>query len=244
MSTRMCVSPHRRSGAVWCSTIVAPAVSRVVCILRRPGLQRWITSLRKPEQQTFLGLLSAAPEQERQRTVFELAPGQASHACIVSTFLVGERSSAVASTTPRRIAADEVADRSVRDLARMLGSGDGARTGVTPAPFARARAEWSGPMACWRPASRARRGPGVRLHFRGGPAPALWGDRWCHRLMVRRCHHRCGSAYPCAAAGRGVALADGPASWPQRGRFRQNGGRHQLRTPGRLPSEPGVDAHS
>jgi hypothetical protein len=67
-------------------------------------------SLRKPEQQTFLDLLAAAPEQERQRTVFELAPGQGSHACIVSTFLVGERTSAVASTTPRRIAADEVAE--------------------------------------------------------------------------------------------------------------------------------------
>ena len=35
-------------------------------------------SLRKPEQQTFLDLLAAAPEQERQRTVFELAPGEVS----------------------------------------------------------------------------------------------------------------------------------------------------------------------
>jgi uncharacterized Zn finger protein len=35
-------------------------------------------SLRKPEQQTFLDLLAAVPEQERQRTVFELAPRQGS----------------------------------------------------------------------------------------------------------------------------------------------------------------------
>ena len=47
-------------------------------------------SLRKPEQQTFLDLLAAAPERERQRTVFELAPGKAPYACVVSTFLVTE----------------------------------------------------------------------------------------------------------------------------------------------------------
>ena len=90
-------------------------------------------SLRKPEQQTFLDLLAAAPEQERQRTVFELAPGKAPYACVVSTLLVDERTGAAASTTPRRIAADEGANRAVRELARLLGNSNEARTGVTPA---------------------------------------------------------------------------------------------------------------
>ena len=90
-------------------------------------------SLRKPEQQTFLDLLAAAPEQERQRTVFELAPGEVPYACVVSTLLVGERTGTAASTTPRRIAADEGANPAVRELARLLGNCNEARTGVTPA---------------------------------------------------------------------------------------------------------------
>ena len=90
-------------------------------------------SLRKPEQQTFLDLLAAAPEQERQRTVFELAPGEVPYACVVSTLLVGERTGTAASTTPRRIAADEGANPAVRELARLLGNSNEARTGVTPA---------------------------------------------------------------------------------------------------------------
>jgi len=90
-------------------------------------------SLRRPEQQTFLDLLAAAPEQERQRTVFELAPGKAPYACVVSTLLVHERTGAAVSTTPRRIAADEGANRAVRELARLLGNSNEARTGVTPA---------------------------------------------------------------------------------------------------------------
>src|ERR1700722_10405658 len=90
-------------------------------------------SLRKPEQQTFLDLLAAAPEQERQRPVFELAPGKAPYACVVSTLLVHERTGAAASTTPRRIAADEGANRAVRELACLLGNSNEARTGVMPA---------------------------------------------------------------------------------------------------------------
>jgi superfamily II DNA or RNA helicase len=89
--------------------------------------------LRKPEQQTFLDTLDVAPEKERQRIVFELAPGEAPNACTVTTLLVGERSNVIAPTTPRRIAADETADRAVRDLARALGGGDATRTGVSPA---------------------------------------------------------------------------------------------------------------
>ena len=92
-------------------------------------------ALRKPEQQTFLDLLAAAPqpEAERQRVVFEVAPGEAPHACVVATLLIGERSGAVTPTTPNRIAADAGANPAVRDLARTLGAGDETRTGVSSA---------------------------------------------------------------------------------------------------------------
>jgi superfamily II DNA or RNA helicase len=90
-------------------------------------------SLRRTEQQSFLDALVSAPETERQRLVFELAPGEAPDACIVRTLLIGERSGTVVPTTPRRIVADERADEAVRDLARRLGGGDETGTGVPPA---------------------------------------------------------------------------------------------------------------
>ena len=88
-------------------------------------------ALRKPEQQTFLDTLTtAAPEKERQRIVFELAPAEPPHACVVATLLIGERTGIAAPTTPRQIAADEHAHEKVRDLAYLLGDGNEPRTGV------------------------------------------------------------------------------------------------------------------
>ncbi|HEY0181526.1 MAG TPA: DEAD/DEAH box helicase [Rhodopila sp.] len=88
-------------------------------------------ALRKPEQQTFLDTLTAAPpEKERQRIVFELAPAEAPHACVVTTLLIGERTGVAAPTTARRIASDEAADGKLRDLAYLLGEGNEPRTGV------------------------------------------------------------------------------------------------------------------
>ena len=87
--------------------------------------------LRKPEQQTFFDTLTtAAPEKERQRIVFELAPAEPPHACIVTTLLIGERSGIATPTTPRQIAGDEKADPAIRDLAYLLGEGADTRTGV------------------------------------------------------------------------------------------------------------------
>jgi superfamily II DNA or RNA helicase len=92
-------------------------------------------ALRKPEQQTFLDALTApAAEKERQRTVFELAPGETPYACTVTTLLIGERSGIVSPTTPRQIAADERADPNLRDVAYLVGEGNDTRTGV-PAPL-------------------------------------------------------------------------------------------------------------
>jgi superfamily II DNA or RNA helicase len=89
-------------------------------------------ALRRPEQQTFLDTLTTAPpEKERQRIVFELAPGDHPHACIVTTLLIGERTGVATPTTPRQIAADESAAAKLRDLAYLLGEGGEARTGVS-----------------------------------------------------------------------------------------------------------------
>lgn len=87
--------------------------------------------LRKPEQQTFLDTLTTVvPEKERQRIVFELAPAEPPHACVVTTLLIGERTGIAAPTTPRAIAQDDGAGEKVRDLAYLLGEGDESRTGV------------------------------------------------------------------------------------------------------------------
>ncbi|HEY4174404.1 MAG TPA: hypothetical protein VGM42_15340, partial [Rhodopila sp.] len=88
-------------------------------------------ALRKPEQQTFLDTLTTAtPEKERQRVVFELAPAEPPHACVIVTLLIGERTGIAAPTTPRAIAQDDGANEKVRDLAYLLGEGGEARTGV------------------------------------------------------------------------------------------------------------------
>ena len=86
--------------------------------------------LRKPEQQTFLDTLAAPPEKERQRIVFELAPAEPPHACVVTTVLIGERTFTATPTTPAKIAADEHAETKLRDLAYLLGEGNETRTGV------------------------------------------------------------------------------------------------------------------
>ena len=88
-------------------------------------------ALRKAEQQTFLDTLTTAPpEKERQRIVFELAPAEPPHACIVTTVLIGERSGVATPTTPRQIAEDENADSKARDLAYLMGESAEPRTGI------------------------------------------------------------------------------------------------------------------
>ncbi len=88
-------------------------------------------ALRRPEQQTFLDTLTAAPaEKERHRIVFELAPGDHPHACVVTSLLIGERSGIATPTTPRAIAADDNATSTSRDVAYLLGEGNEPRTGV------------------------------------------------------------------------------------------------------------------
>jgi superfamily II DNA or RNA helicase len=90
--------------------------------------------LRRPEQQTFLDTLTTAPpEKERQRVVFELAPGDHPAACLVTTVLIGERTGVATPTTPAAIAADDGASAVARDLAYLLGEGREPRTGVRSA---------------------------------------------------------------------------------------------------------------
>jgi superfamily II DNA or RNA helicase len=90
-------------------------------------------ALRRPEQQTFLDTLATpVPQKERQRLVFELAPAEGRHACVVVALLVGERTGSIAATTPREIAADETTESAIRDLAFLLGEGGESRTGIAP----------------------------------------------------------------------------------------------------------------
>jgi superfamily II DNA or RNA helicase len=119
---RRVVFDHRCScGAPGCAHLAAAAFA---------ALDRFPV-LRKPEQQTFLDTLTtAAPEKERQRIVFELAPAEPPHACVVITLLIGERSGIAMPTTPRQIADEDHADAKLRDLAYLLGEGSETRTGV------------------------------------------------------------------------------------------------------------------
>jgi superfamily II DNA or RNA helicase len=120
---RRVVFDHRCScGVSGCAHLAAAAFA---------ALDRF-PALRKPEQQTFLDtLVTAPPEKERQRIVFELAPAEPPHACMVTTLLIGERTGIAAPTTPRQIAGDEQADPKLRDLAYLLGEGSEARTGIS-----------------------------------------------------------------------------------------------------------------
>jgi superfamily II DNA or RNA helicase len=120
LGRRVVFDLHCSCGAPGCPHLAAAALA---------ALDRF-PALRRPEQQSFLDALVTAPDKERQRTVFELAPGEAPDACVVATLLIGERSGAIAPTTPRRIAADAHAGETARNLARMLDARDVTRTGV------------------------------------------------------------------------------------------------------------------
>ena len=89
-------------------------------------------ALRRPVQDNFLGALAAQPVEERSRLVFELSPGEPPHACFVATFLIGERTGKLESTTPARILADRASSESTRIMARLLGGGDARRSPVAP----------------------------------------------------------------------------------------------------------------
>ena len=108
-------------GATGCPHLAAAALT---------ALDRF-PAFRKPEQQTFLDTLTAAPpEKERQRVVFELAPAEPPHACMVITMLIGERTGIATPTTPRQLSDDDQAAPKLRDLAYLLGEGNDTRTGV------------------------------------------------------------------------------------------------------------------
>ena len=113
-------------GAAACPHLAAAALA---------ALDRF-PALRRAEQQSFLDALVTAPEHERQRLVFDLAPAAPPHACIVTTLLIGERSGGITATTPRRIAEDAQADATARDLAGLLGGGTETRSFVPPSRVA------------------------------------------------------------------------------------------------------------
>ncbi len=89
--------------------------------------------LRRAEQKASLGVLSTPARQEPRRLVFDVAPGEGLHACFISASWIGDRSGRVEAATPRRIAADAAASESERAIAGLLGGGEAARNGVSPA---------------------------------------------------------------------------------------------------------------
>ena len=111
-------------------------------------------ALRKAEQQSFLDNLVAAgrrqAETETLRTTFELAPGEAPAACVVTTLRIGEQTGRLTQVTPADIAADQKESAAVRELARKLGGGAEARIPVAigqvaellPALLRSGRARW------------------------------------------------------------------------------------------------------
>ena len=115
------------------------------CSCRRPGcvhlaamalaaLDRF-PALRKAESKGLLSLLAAkpgpAPGPETQRLMFELAPGTAPFACVVSACLVGQQSGRSHPTTAGRILADPESSAAAREIAGQL-DGDELRTGIGP----------------------------------------------------------------------------------------------------------------
>ena len=89
-------------------------------------------ALRRAEQTSLFSALSTPAASERQNLVFELCPGSLPHACFVNTLLIGERTGAMATTTPARILADRASNESSRIMAKMLGAGTSSRVSVAP----------------------------------------------------------------------------------------------------------------
>jgi hypothetical protein len=87
-------------------------------------------ALRKAEQKTFLDNLTASPEQERTRLVFDVSPGQPPYSCFVTAAFVGERTGRLQPTTPAKIGADPVHGEATRAVARMMGGVDESRVGI------------------------------------------------------------------------------------------------------------------
>ena len=121
-------------------------------------------------------------EKERQRIVFELAPGDPPHACIVTSLLIGERSGIATPTTPR-------ADRRGRQSRAASAATSPTCWAKAPnrAPACRASAvrrragcaggERPGALARRRPAPGQGRDQTVRLRLGRHAAAALGRDR-------------------------------------------------------------------
>ncbi|MCB8881416.1 ATP-dependent helicase [Acidisoma cellulosilytica] len=125
-----------------CSHVAAGALAALdrFPVLRRPEQTSLLSALSAPAQAGSPPPAAVAPgvsvAGERQRLVFELSPGEPPHACFVATLLIGERTGAMATTTPARILADRTSHESSRIMARMLGAGIDSRVAVAPAGVA------------------------------------------------------------------------------------------------------------
>jgi superfamily II DNA or RNA helicase len=90
--------------------------------------------LRKIEQATFIDRLSETNiASEGHRLTVDLCPGEGQFAAFLIFALVGERSGRIKPTTPAEVLADANRSAAARTLARLVGSGQMSKTGITAA---------------------------------------------------------------------------------------------------------------
>jgi superfamily II DNA or RNA helicase len=120
LGTRVTFDSHCSCGQPACVHMAAAALA---------ALDRFPVLRKAEPQKSFLGALSE-PAQELKRVEFELAPGDDTYACFVSTALVGQRTGRMEATTPGRIMADPACAAACRGIARLIGGGGETRTGI------------------------------------------------------------------------------------------------------------------
>ena len=212
MGRRVVFDHHCSCGTRACAHLAAAAFA---------ALDRF-PELRRPEQQTFLDSLVTTPEPapETQRIVFELAPAESPHACVVSTRRVGERSGTVTPLTPAEIAADSQAAPAVREAARALGAGHHDRTGVAAVQVADVlHALVRSGHAQWHAGGRRLIQGETRIVATAAAVRAaapVRRDRRHQRALVCRCRHRGGRADPHPAAWPGARSHTPPPAEPRR----------------------------
>ena len=88
-------------------------------------------ALRKAAPKTLLDGLTGDEAPERRIVMFELAAAPPPEGCLVSTFLVGERTRRISPTTPRQVMTDPGSGAAARALARRLGGGATTKSTVS-----------------------------------------------------------------------------------------------------------------
>lgn len=131
MHQAVSITPHLQDGRVGFTS---------QCTCRQPGcghraavaltaLERFPKLRRSPPKRAG-DVLGTRPAAERHRLVLELSAAEPPQACIVSTFLVAERTGARKPATPAEVIADKTVLEASRALARLIGGGGAHQTPI------------------------------------------------------------------------------------------------------------------